>query len=117
LETLKETVKDRKKWRMLVEEKTWNRERTNVKWTQKAMAHRYWVLQYNNKYLGNRLLDHQEDNQTGRTTTTYYYFYYYYYYYYPLLLLPPLLLLLLLPTTTTTTILHTTTTHYYYYYY
>ena len=31
LETLKETVKDRKKWRMLVEEKTRNRERTNVK--------------------------------------------------------------------------------------
>ena len=31
LETLKETVKDRKKCRMLVEEKTRNRERTNVK--------------------------------------------------------------------------------------
>jgi hypothetical protein len=31
LEALKETVQDRKKWRMLVEEKTWNRERTNVK--------------------------------------------------------------------------------------
>jgi len=31
LETLKETVKDRKKWRMLVEEKIRNRERTNVK--------------------------------------------------------------------------------------
>jgi hypothetical protein len=39
LETLKETVKDRKKWRMLVEEKTRNRERTNVKQPQeKAMA-------------------------------------------------------------------------------
>jgi hypothetical protein len=31
LEVLKETVQDRKKWRMLVEEKTQNRERTNVK--------------------------------------------------------------------------------------
>jgi hypothetical protein len=31
LETLKETVKDRKNWHMLVEEKTRNRERTNVK--------------------------------------------------------------------------------------
>jgi hypothetical protein len=31
LETLKLTVKDRKKWHMLVEEKTRNRERTNVK--------------------------------------------------------------------------------------
>jgi hypothetical protein len=31
LEVLKETVQDRKKWRMLVEEKTRNRERTNVK--------------------------------------------------------------------------------------
>ena len=31
LGTLKETVKDRKKWRMLVEEKTRNRERKNVK--------------------------------------------------------------------------------------
>ena len=39
LETLKDTVKDRKKWRMLVEEKTRNRERTNVKQPQeKAMA-------------------------------------------------------------------------------
>jgi hypothetical protein len=28
LQTLKETVKDRKKWRMLVEEKTRNREQT-----------------------------------------------------------------------------------------
>jgi hypothetical protein len=31
LEVLKERVQDRKKWRMLVEEKTRNRERTNVK--------------------------------------------------------------------------------------
>jgi hypothetical protein len=31
LETLKQTVKDRKKWRMVVEEKTRNRERTNAK--------------------------------------------------------------------------------------
>ena len=31
LETLKETMQDRKKWRMLVEEKTRNRERTNMK--------------------------------------------------------------------------------------
>jgi hypothetical protein len=31
LEMLKETVQDRKKWRMLVEEKTQNREHTNVK--------------------------------------------------------------------------------------
>jgi hypothetical protein len=31
LGTLKETVQDRKKWRMLVEEKTQYRERTNVK--------------------------------------------------------------------------------------
>jgi hypothetical protein len=31
LEALKETVQDRKKWRMLVEEKSQNRERTNVK--------------------------------------------------------------------------------------
>ena len=31
LDALKEAVQDRKKWRMLVEEKTWNRERTNVK--------------------------------------------------------------------------------------
>jgi hypothetical protein len=31
LEALKETVKVRKKWRTLVEEKTRNRERTNVK--------------------------------------------------------------------------------------
>jgi hypothetical protein len=30
LEALKETVQDRKKWRMLVEEKTRNRERINV---------------------------------------------------------------------------------------
>jgi hypothetical protein len=39
LEVLKEAVQDRKKLRMLVEEKTRNRERTNVKGTQeKAMA-------------------------------------------------------------------------------
>jgi hypothetical protein len=39
LEVLKETVQDRKKWRKLVEDKTRNRERTNVKCTQKkAMA-------------------------------------------------------------------------------
>jgi hypothetical protein len=39
LETLKETVKKKKKWRMLVEEKTRNRERTNIKQPQeKAMA-------------------------------------------------------------------------------
>ena len=31
LDALKEAVQDRKKWRMLVEEKTWNREHTNVK--------------------------------------------------------------------------------------
>ena len=31
LNALKEAVQDRKKWRMLVEEKTRNRERTNVK--------------------------------------------------------------------------------------
>jgi hypothetical protein len=31
LEALKETVQDRKKWRMLVEEKSQKRERTNVK--------------------------------------------------------------------------------------
>jgi hypothetical protein len=31
LDVLKEAVQDRKKWRMLVEEKTRNRERTNVK--------------------------------------------------------------------------------------
>ena len=38
-QALKEAVQDRKKWRMLVEEKTRNRERTNVKRTQeKAMA-------------------------------------------------------------------------------
>ena len=39
LEVLKETVQDRKKWRMLVEEKTRNRESTNVNGTQeKAMV-------------------------------------------------------------------------------
>jgi hypothetical protein len=39
LEDLREAVQDRKKWRSLVEEKTRNRERTNVKWIQKkAMA-------------------------------------------------------------------------------
>ena len=39
LEDLKEAVKDRKKWRTLVEEKTRNRVRTDVKWIQeKAMA-------------------------------------------------------------------------------
>ena len=39
LDALKEAVQDRKKWRMLVEEKTRNRERTNVKGTQeKGMA-------------------------------------------------------------------------------
>jgi len=31
LDVLKEAVQDRKKWRMLVEVKTSNRERTNVK--------------------------------------------------------------------------------------
>jgi hypothetical protein len=31
LEALRETVQDRKTWRMLVEEKTRNRERTNMK--------------------------------------------------------------------------------------
>jgi hypothetical protein len=31
LEALKETVQDRKKWRKLVEEKSQNMERTNVK--------------------------------------------------------------------------------------
>ena len=44
LETLKETVKDRKKWPMLVEEKTRNRERRDVKWPQeKAMANHSWT--------------------------------------------------------------------------
>ena len=39
LEDLREAVQDRKKWRTLVEEKTRNRGRTNVKWIQeKAMA-------------------------------------------------------------------------------
>jgi hypothetical protein len=39
LEVLKEIVQDRKKWRVLVEEKTRNRERRNMKGTQeKAMA-------------------------------------------------------------------------------
>jgi hypothetical protein len=38
-EALKETVQNKKQWLMLVKEKTRNRERTNVKWTQdKAMA-------------------------------------------------------------------------------
>jgi hypothetical protein len=31
LDVLKEAVQDRKKWHMLVEEKTWNREHTDVK--------------------------------------------------------------------------------------
>jgi hypothetical protein len=31
LEDLREAVQDRRKWRTPVEEKTWNRERTNVK--------------------------------------------------------------------------------------
>ena len=31
LDALKEAVQDMKNWRMLVEVKTWNRERTNVK--------------------------------------------------------------------------------------
>jgi hypothetical protein len=63
LGTLKEMAKGRKKWRMLVEEKTRSREWTNVKWTQaKAMA--------------------------NPTEQHYYYYYYYchccccYYYYY-----------------------------------
>ena len=39
LDALKEAVQDRKKWRMLVEEKIRNMERTNMKWTQeKEMA-------------------------------------------------------------------------------
>ena len=39
LEDLREAIQDRKKWRTLVEEKTWNRVRTNVKRIQeKAMA-------------------------------------------------------------------------------
>ena len=39
LEDLREAVQDWKKWRMLVEEKTRDRVRTNVKWIQeKAMA-------------------------------------------------------------------------------
>jgi CRISPR/Cas system-associated endonuclease Cas1 len=38
LEDVREAEQDRKKWRTLVEEKTRNRERTNVKWIQeKAM--------------------------------------------------------------------------------
>jgi hypothetical protein len=45
LEALKEMVQDRKKWRMLVEEKTRNREHTHVKWTQeKAMENHSWTL-------------------------------------------------------------------------
>jgi hypothetical protein len=40
LEDLREAVQDRKKWSMLVEEKTRDRVRTNVKWIQEtAMAH------------------------------------------------------------------------------
>jgi len=39
LDALKEAVQDRKKWRMLVQEKTRNKEHKNVKWTQeKTMA-------------------------------------------------------------------------------
>ena len=42
LEDLREAVQDRKKWRTLVEEKTRNRVRTNVKWIQeKTMANHY----------------------------------------------------------------------------
>ena len=44
LEVLKETAQGRKKWHMLVEEETRNRERRNVKWTQKAMANHSWTL-------------------------------------------------------------------------
>jgi hypothetical protein len=44
LGVLKETIQDRKKLCMLVEEKSWNRECTNVKWTQeKAMANHSWT--------------------------------------------------------------------------
>jgi hypothetical protein len=43
-EKLKEIVKDRNKWRRLVEEKTRNRERTNIKrWKGKAMANHPWT--------------------------------------------------------------------------
>jgi hypothetical protein len=39
VEVLQEVVQDRKKWRVMVEEKTKNRERTNVHRTQEeAMA-------------------------------------------------------------------------------
>jgi hypothetical protein len=45
LEVLKEIVQDRKKWWMLVEERTRNWERTNMKWTQeKAMENHSWTL-------------------------------------------------------------------------
>ena len=44
LEKLKEMVKDRNKWRRLVEEKTRNRERTNIKRKKrKAMANNPWT--------------------------------------------------------------------------
>jgi hypothetical protein len=44
LGVLKETVQDRKKLRMLVEEKSRNRRCTNVKWTQeKAMENHSWT--------------------------------------------------------------------------
>jgi hypothetical protein len=45
LEKLKEIVKDRNKWCRLVEEKTRNRERTNIKRQKgKAMANHPWTL-------------------------------------------------------------------------
>jgi len=44
LEKLKEIVKDRNKWRRLVEEKTRNRERINIKRLKgKAMANHPWT--------------------------------------------------------------------------
>ena len=44
LEKLKEIVKDRNKWHRLVEEKTRNRERTNIKRQKgKAMANHPWT--------------------------------------------------------------------------
>jgi hypothetical protein len=47
LEKLKEIVKDRNKWCRLVEEKTRNRERTNINikiYKGKAMANHPWKL-------------------------------------------------------------------------
>jgi hypothetical protein len=70
LEASKETVQDRKKWCMLVELKSQNRECTNVKWTQeKAMANHSWTthLAYEILHRITRSL-----NQTRMTTATIY---------------------------------------------